>query len=118
MTSIRTLGSLGALLLFGGCGSATMPQQQLTNTQAAIRGAEEAGAADAPDAAYHLQLAKEQLATVERLQAQGKDDHLALRLDRAAADAELAIALANEAETREAAEEARSQVQELREEGP
>ena len=63
-------------------------------SSAAIRAAEEVGAAHTPDAALHLQLAKEQFEHASKL-TKPKDRPVVDRLlARAQADAELALALA------------------------
>jgi hypothetical protein len=61
---------------------------------AAIRGAEEAGADQVPDAALYVRLAEEAVATATALHKQGARDEATSLLRRAEADAELAVALA------------------------
>ena len=103
-----------SLLGLGACATGQVSQAQMTETQAAIRGAEEVDAQEAPQAALHLQYAEEQLADAREL-AEDEPELANRLLMRAEADAELAIALAEEAELRAEAEETRHQIREERE---
>lgn len=94
---------------------ATVPAEAVTNSQAAVRAAEEVGAANQPQAQFHLELAREQIAAAKtKLDGSRRDkrDAEAL-LDRAQADAELAIAYAQTSAAQGSAEEARSEIQDL-----
>ncbi|MBF5044808.1 DUF4398 domain-containing protein [Aggregicoccus sp. 17bor-14] len=107
---------LGAGLLAGlaGCaGTQNVSTGALVDSQVSIREAEEAGAVQVPDAARHLQLAKEQTAEARKLLDGGDRDQAALYLQRAEADAQLALALAKEAPARAEAERAMEQVKAL-----
>ncbi len=84
-------GAIAVGSLVVGCGSAA-PSSGGANS--AIRGADEVGAESQPQAAYHLQLARDQVAAAERMTANGDDVAAKRMLMRAQADAELAIALA------------------------
>jgi|GEM_PF-497406 len=98
-----------------GCASGPAFSGSASDSKSAIRAAEEAGSLNTPSAAYHLQLAKEELARAEALAAGGEKEQAASLLMRAEADAELAIALSHEqAETTEAAK-AVERVRKLRE---
>ncbi len=99
------------------CGaSAPVPAGQVTETQAAIRAAEEVGAPGVPKAALHLKMAKDQLQTAQGLMTQEDNEQARLTLDRARVDAELALALAREAALRQKAQEALDKIKKLREE--
>lgn len=81
----------------------------MESSAASISGAEQAGAESVPRAALHLQLANEQSAKAKQLIAAGGDDNMkaaANLLMRASADADLAIALADDDKDRVAAEAA------------
>jgi hypothetical protein len=80
-----------------GCGGAPKPTAQVSSSEAAIRGAQEAGAADVPDATLHVKLAEEQRAQALALLKDGENHRASMMLARAEADAELAIALARSA---------------------
>jgi putative IMPACT (imprinted ancient) family translation regulator len=93
-----------------------VPAAQVTETQAAIRAAEEVGAPSVPKAALHLKMAKDQLQTAQALMAQEDNEQAKLTLDRARVDGELALALAREAAFRQKAVEALDKIKKLREE--
>lgn len=92
------VGSLGVIaLLAGGCANRQpLPTQQLTDIEAASRSANELGAENNPKAQLHLKLADEQLKQAKVAMEDG-DEHGAERLlQRAKADAELALALTHD----------------------
>ncbi len=98
------------------CGGAAVPQEALTAAQADVKGAEVGGAAENPQAALHLKLAKDQIAAAQKQIADGDNETAARTLDRAQADAELALSLAKEAKAQGDASEASEQVGKLRKE--
>jgi len=110
----RAIVGAGLLLGVAGCaGNQKVPTEALVDSQVSIRAAEEAGAVQVPDAARHLELAKEQTREARELLDDGKREEAALYLQRAEADAELAVALAREAPARAEAQRAKEQVQAL-----
>lgn len=86
-------GSLAALAL-AACATVPAPQVRLADSQAAVRAAGEVGADKVPKAALHLQLANEGLETAQKMISKGQNERAEYTLQRAQADAELAIALA------------------------
>jgi len=88
------------------CASAPQPTERLASTQAAVRAAKEVGAKDVPQAQLHAQLAEEQVQQANKLMEQGENERADLVLRRAQADAELAVALAREADSQRQAEAA------------
>jgi hypothetical protein len=104
----------GALLL--ACGGAAIPQDSLTAAQADVKGAEVGGAADNPQAALHLKLAKDQIEAAQKQIKDGDNEAAARTLDRAQADAELALSLAKESKAQGDASDASEQVGKLRKE--
>jgi hypothetical protein len=96
-----------------GCGGAAIPHEQLTSSQAAIRAAEEVGAKSYPTAQLHLRFAKDQVEKARTLIADDESEEAKLVLQRAQADAELAIAITKESAVRAEAEKALGQVREL-----
>ena len=104
------------LALFLGCASA-QPLRTEASTSG-IRAAEEAGAANVPQASLHLQLAKEELELAKGLSTKGEKERAASMLLRAEADAELAVELshgdAEKAESKAAVE----RVRQLRQDNP
>ena len=101
--------------IIAGCASAPLRTEASTS---GIRAAEEAGAANVPQASLHLQLAKEELELAKGLSAKGEKERAASMLLRAEADAELAVELshgdAEKAESRAAME----RVRQLRQDNP
>jgi hypothetical protein len=102
-------------LLGAGCGGAAPPIQAKTDTVAAIRSAREVGAEQQPRAAYHLELAQEQLSRADALIERGRMPDAERMLRRAQADADLAIALTREAAVHAQAEDVRQRIREMRE---
>jgi hypothetical protein len=98
------------------CGGAAVPQNALTAAEADVKGAEVGGAADIPQAALSLKRAKDQIDKAKQQIADGDNETAARTLDRAQADAELALSLAKEAKAQGDASEAADQVGKLRKE--
>lgn len=94
-------------------GCATAPLRTETSTSG-IRAAEEVGAHQVPQAALHLQLAKEELQKAKNLEANGEHDMAKSMLMRSEADAELAVLLSREDSERAEAQAAIESVHELR----
>ena len=97
----------------GGC--ASNPPLQTEASTSGIHAAEEVGAADVPQAALHLQLAKEELESAKAFSQAGEKERASSMLGRSEADAELAVALSHKEAEREQAQEAMARVRELRE---
>lgn len=87
------LGLPVAVLLVGCAGSVSVQQRSETSA-AAIRAAEEVGAADVPRAALYLQMAKEEAAKAKALVAAGEPDRAASLMLRSEADGNLAVVTA------------------------
>lgn len=102
------------LVLLNACGGAAVPQEALTAAKASVSGAEVAGAGATPDAALHLQRAKEQIAKAEALIKDGDNEEAASMIDRAAADADLALSLAKESKAKAEAQETKEHLQRLK----
>ena len=102
------------LVLLNACGGAAVPQETLTAAKASVSGAEVAGAGANPDAALHLQRAKEQIAKAEALIADGDNEEAASMIDRATADADLALSLAKEAKAKTEAQETKEHLMRLK----
>ncbi|MDB4973791.1 MAG: uncharacterized protein JWN48_2132 [Myxococcaceae bacterium] len=93
----KTLLGIVGLCAAVGCGGHPAPTEQIASSLAAVRGAEEAGAQNVPEAALHVKLAQEQIEQAKKLMEH--DDNLRAedRALRAGNDAELAVAIAREA---------------------
>lgn len=109
--SVFQLCSVGLLMFAAGCAE-SVPTEKVAATDSSIRAAEEVGAHHVPQAALHLQLAKEENGQAQKLIKDGDAKHAEGQLLRAQADAELALALAREApmqaEAQQEADKARS----------
>jgi len=79
-----------------------------------IRAAEEAGATEVPQASLHLQLAKEELELAKGLAAKDEKEQAVSMLQRAQADAELAVLLSREDTEKSEAQAAVERVRQLR----
>ena len=112
---VRNQSILCVLTIFSvACVSA--PTAQLGESEAAYRAAQEVGAANQPDAAFHLELAKEQIADAKPLMDGNRKEKRAARdlLEQAELDAEVAISNAKTAEAKSSAKEAWTKVNELK----
>jgi hypothetical protein len=107
-----------ALFVLAACGGAELNQTRATNVQASLIAAEKVGANDQPQAALHLQLAKEQIESAKRLAADGDQLNSDLMLERAKADAELAMQLARTDREQQNARQAWEKIRELKPEQP
>ena len=98
--------SIVVVLAAAACASHPPPTDRLANAIAAARAAQEAGAAQVPQAALQLKLAQEQIAQARAQMEDGENERAHYLALRASNDAELAVALARENSARKRAEEA------------
>lgn len=104
--------AVGALLV-AGCGSAEVSTQRMTDTRAALQAAERVGADSDPQASLYLTYAKEQMERAEALVEEGEPERAELMLARAEVDAELAMAMAEEAKVRREVESTLERIRSL-----
>ncbi|MET0591846.1 MAG: DUF4398 domain-containing protein [Polyangiaceae bacterium] len=107
----RTVCSLGALAVLAavGCGASyPPPAQHLASSLAAVRTAQETGAASVPKAQLYLKLAEEETAQAKALMDDGENERADYMTLRAYNDATLAMAIAKQ-------NAARVQVQQMNE---
>lgn len=97
-----------------GCATVPVPADKLARAQASIRAAEEMNAEAEPNAALHLRLAREQLATAKQILKDGDNGTARGILMRAEADAEAALNLARERSARVEAEKTIQDVQQAK----
>lgn len=99
---MRTLlGVLGVIGLgIAGCAGHPAPTEQVASSLAAVRGAEEVGARNVPEAALHVKLAEEQIAHARKLMDVGENARAEDFAMRAHQDAELALAIARESNSK------------------
>jgi hypothetical protein len=107
----RPIVALCGLAFVTACASFAPPTDTLATAHASVRGAEEVGAADVPQAKLQLQLAREEVVKAEALLAEGENESAHYQALRASNDAELAIALVREDEARENAKTAKQRVE-------
>lgn len=96
------------------CASAPPPTARLASSEAAVRAAEELRADNTPAAQLHLKLARDQLGEAKRLMANGDNERAEYVLLRAQSDADVAVALAREAASRQQATVAIDQLRKAR----
>jgi len=113
---MRHLTWVSSALLLAACGGAAIPQEQLTSSKSTISVAQAEGAPNEPKAALHLKLAQEQVAKAEALIKDGDNEEAAQLIERAQADADLAVALAKEAKSKQQATETLEQLERLKKE--
>lgn len=117
MTGIRTLCVLaigGAVGAVAGCGGAPLPTHAQTDAVAAVRSAEALGAQSTPAAAYQLELAHGELTQADSMIQHGQMEEATRLLERAKADANLAMALRREDEARTSAQATHSHIDQMR----
>lgn len=107
-------GIIGVALFAVGCGGAAVPQEQLTAAQAAVSAAQVGGAPNDPQAALLLKKCQDGIADAKKLIEDGKNHRAEMVLMKAQADAELALALAQEITMKSEAADAKKAVQELK----
>jgi hypothetical protein len=96
-----------------GCGGSALPPAKVADTQSSISAAAAVGADQHPQAALHLKMARDQLKQAQGLIDDGKSDEARLVLERADADAEVALMITREAQASENVRKARSDVDNL-----
>jgi len=108
---------LTATLLFTtfaiSCGSSSLPPAKVAETQSSISAAAAVGADQNPQAALHLKMARDQLSEAQGLIDSGKNDEARLVLERANADAEVALMITREAEASAGVEKTQADVDAL-----
>ncbi len=114
MNPLRLVATLFVLSLVA-CGSSIPPpSDKLASAEAAARSARELGADREPKAQLHLKLADEQIDQAKKLMNDGDNGRADLVLQRASADAELAVMLAKENTARSEADTARTRVNKIK----
>lgn len=118
MTKAWPVLLVSGALLIAACGaSAPVPESALTTSKADIRAAQAVGAPNVPQAALHLKMARDQVAEAQGLIKNGQNTKAQLVLDRADADAQLAIALTRSKQLKAEAARAIKKVHELKAQG-
>lgn len=113
LKSIFATSGIVALFVIG-CGGSAVPFDRLTDAKATARAAQEAGAQNTPQAALHLKMANDELATAQKAIDDNDGDRARLVLNQAQADADLSLSLARGATEKQQAEAAQAKVDGLR----
>ena len=104
----------GLVALFSaGCGGAAMPLDKLTDAKSTVRAAQEAGADSNPQAALHLKMANDELASAQAAINDKAGDRAQLLLNQAQSDADLSLAQARGATDIHAAQDAQAKINAL-----
>jgi hypothetical protein len=102
---VRALIGLACAAMTFACASHPLPTARVGSAEAAVRAAREVGAERVPAAALHLRIAQHELSRAQALVRDGEYEHAEWMLVRSEADAEVAVALAREAQQRSVADE-------------
>lgn len=100
------------------CGGTSLPPAKVADTQSSISAAAAVGADQNPQAALHLKMARDQLKQARDLVADGKDDQAQLVLERADADAAVALMITREAVASAGVKKTQGEVQALQNRTP
>jgi hypothetical protein len=95
------------------CGGSSLPPAKAADTQASISAAAAVGAEQNPQAALHLKMARDQMKQAQGLMDDGKDEEARLVLERATADAEVALIITREAQAAANLKKAQADVEAL-----
>lgn len=118
---MRAFSSIAVILsavAFVACGGGSMPPAKVADTQSSISAATAVGADNNPQAALHLKMARDQLQQARALIDDGKNSEAKLVLERANADAEVALMLTREAQASAETKKAQAEVEGLQNHHP
>jgi hypothetical protein len=115
---MRTVLCAAVLAGIAGCATSRAPLEKMADVRGEIRAAERLDADHVSTAASYLALAREEEDRGRRLINAGQHQRAAYVLERARADAELALSLATEIPARAEAEKAIEQVKQLQSQLP
>jgi pyridoxal biosynthesis lyase PdxS len=96
------------------CASAPPPTERMASAESAVRAARELGAERVPTAQLHVKLADEEIQKAKALSKDDENGRADTMLQRASADAELALALAREEGSRSEAVRALKEAHDLK----
>jgi hypothetical protein len=115
MLYLKSIASItGLIALFcAACGSAAMPMDKLSDVKSTVRAAQEAGADGNPQAALHLKMANDELASAQAAINDKDNERAKLLLNQAQADADLSLAQARGATDIRAAQDAQAKINTL-----
>jgi hypothetical protein len=112
MKNLNLVVSLSAVLaaFIAGCGGSAVPLDKLTDAKATVRAAQEAGAQSTPQAALHLKMANDELASAQKAMDDNDGDRARVLLNQAQSDADLSLALARGTSEKQQAQEAQAKI--------
>ncbi|NMO18416.1 DUF4398 domain-containing protein [Pyxidicoccus fallax] len=112
----KLIAALLCLTVVGCAGQRVIPvpNERRVEAEASLKAAEGAGASRVPEAARHLEFARQQIADAERLLVEGEQEAAELRFMQADADADLAHALARSVPIQRQADRAVQQAESIR----
>lgn len=110
---MKILGAALCAGLFAAACAASVPAEKVSAVDSSIRAAEVLGAHDVPQAALHLQMAKDATKRAQELIAEEEPESAIGMLMRAQADAELAMAETREVPVQSQAKEAMARARDL-----
>ncbi|HTP29134.1 MAG TPA: DUF4398 domain-containing protein [Anaeromyxobacteraceae bacterium] len=93
-----------------GCAGTPKPVDQLADSQAALRSAQELGARQVPSAALELQRAEDNMKQAQDLMAKNDNEKARWQFERAKADADLSIAMVRRQQAQDDAAKAQEQL--------
>jgi hypothetical protein len=108
-------GSL-VLLVASGCASPSVTSKEYSEPRETLAAARQVGTTETQQASLYMQYAEENLEHADKLIAEEEHDRARYYLDRAEADAELALAYAERASTKQDLEKLEARIDELRSE--
>ncbi|GEM_PF-5893353 len=108
-------GSL-VLLVASGCASPSVTSKEYSEPRETLAAARQVGTTENQQASLYMQYAEENLEHADKLIAEEEHDRARYYLDRAEADAELALAYAERASTKQDLEKLEARIDELRSE--
>jgi apolipoprotein N-acyltransferase len=109
LKAVVSVSSLVALFAVG-CASSAVPLDRHTDAKATVRAAQEAGAQSTPQAALHLKMANDELASAQKAIDDNDNDRAHLLLNQAQSDADLSLALARGTTEKQQAQEAQVKI--------
>jgi hypothetical protein len=109
VSKMRVMTILVGLAAFG-CASVPRPNDELAQSESALRSAEELGAASIPQAALELKLSEDELKKAREELKDEKNECARQTLLRSRADAELALAMTRQGQASSAAQGAQRQL--------
>lgn len=110
--TISIAAGLASILV--ACGGASIPASTVSETEASLKAAERMGAEQNPEASLYLTYAREQAQRAAELADEGEEARAIMMLERAQADAEVAMSLTRESDVQRQVEDTMERIEALR----